>query len=739
MPENREDTEKLVGIIENITYRNEENYYTVANIKSGNAHTVAVGYLPFAAVGDSVTLYGKYTVHQSYGEQFSVDKFERSVPENSAAILRYLSSGAIKGIGPSTAAKIVEKFKEKTLEILKDFPEELSVIKGISPEKALAYSEEYKKQFGVQDIIFMLSPYEISIEKCSLIFKKLKAGAVDKIKANPYILCDDNIGVSFEKAEIIAQNLGFAYDCFDRISAGIIYILRKNLQNGHTCLPEDKLVSVAQRLLMVEKEKITGSLDILVENLRLMLYKKESENFYALPEQYYAELYISARLKSNYKNIDPDFKIDDLELDYVENKIGIKFEEIQRRAVKQAFLSGVLILTGGPGTGKTTTLNAIIRIYENRNATIALAAPTGRAAKRMTELTGKEAKTIHRLLEVEWGSNDEQRFYRNERNPLDCDVIIIDEASMIDAVLFSALLKAVRSNCRIILVGDSDQLPSVGAGNILNDIIASEKFESIRLKKVFRQAGKSLIIRNAHAIINNEKADLTSKKDDFFFLKRANSNSVNNTVLELACLRLPNAYGFDPKKDIQILCPSKKFECGNVNLNNLLQSCLNPIKSGEKQMSYKGVFFRLGDKVMQIKNNYDLTWKKPNGESGTGVFNGDIGTIVAMDHAAGCFDVLFDDKTVTYFKTDLAELELAYAVTVHKSQGSEFECVILPLFDIPQKLKYRNLLYTAVTRAKKLLVIVGSERIFEEMAANDRKTLRYTLLGDFLNEDQQKN
>lgn len=735
MPDSRNGNEKLSGIIESITYRNDQNFYTVANIKSGTNHTVAVGILPYVAVGDNVTLYGKYIVHQSYGEQFSIDKFEKSVPENSAAILRYLSSGAIKGIGPSTAAKIVEKFREKSLDILKDNPEELSVIKGISIEKALAYSEEYKKQFGVQDIIIMLSPYEISIEKCSLIYKKLGKDSVKKIESNPYILCDDNIGIPFEKAEIIAQNLGFDFDCCDRICAGIIYILKKNLQNGHTCLPESKLEAVAERLLSVEKEIILSTLDLLVENLKLMLYKKRSDNFYALPEQYYAEQYIAARLKSNYDNINPDFKIDDLELDYVENKIGIKFEEIQRRAVKQAFISGVLILTGGPGTGKTTTLNAIIQIFENRNANIALAAPTGRAAKRMTELTGREAKTIHRLLEVEWGSNEEQRFYRNERNPLDCDVIIIDEASMIDAVLFSALLKAIRSNCRIILVGDSDQLPSVGAGNILNDILYSERFESIRLKKVFRQAGKSLIIRNAHSIINNEKADISSKKDDFFFLKRNNANSVNNTVLELACLRLPKAYGFDPKKSIQVLCPSKKFECGSINTNNLLQSCLNPNQSGEKQFSYKGVFFRTGDKVMQIKNNYDITWKKADGESGTGVFNGDIGIIVSMDYAAGCMDVLFDDKTVTYFKSDLGELELAYAVTVHKSQGSEFDCVILPLFDIPQKLKYRNLLYTAITRAKKLLVIVGSEKIFEEMASNDRKTLRYTLLGDFLNED----
>ena len=433
--------------------------------------------------------------------------------------------------------------------------------------------------------------------------------------------------------------------------------------------------------------------------------------------------------------IDRAVTVDALEIESVERRLGIEFEDLQKQAIFEAFSSGILILTGGPGTGKTTTLNAIINLFENRNLELELAAPTGRAAKRMTELTGREAKTIHRLLEVEWTEGDVRQFSRNEKNPLNCDVIIVDEASMIDALLFDSLLKALRLSCRIILVGDSDQLPAVGAGNVLNDILSSDIFPSIRLKKVFRQAGKSRIVTNAHAIINGESADFSSKESDCFFLKRQDSYSVSRTVLELVSERLPAAYGFDPIRDIQVLCPSRMTETGTVNLNNILQSTLNPDTSGKSQLAFKGIYLREGDKVMQIKNNYDLQYRRDNGEYGTGVFNGDVGFITDIDKRGGVLKVRFDDRVVTYFSEDLGQLELAYAVTVHKSQGSEYTCVVLPLFDVPQKLKYRNLLYTAVTRAKKLLVAVGNETVWNDMVLNDRKTLRYTMLKQFLKED----
>lgn len=732
MPESTSGKEKISGIIENITYKNEQNAYTVATVKCGKEKITAVGFMPFAADGDKVNLFGHFTVHHSYGEQFAVDNFERAVPESSAAILRYLSSGAIKGIGPGTASKIVEKFKDKTLQVLENSPEDLSSIRGISLEKAYGFSEEYKKQYGVQELVLLLSPYGIGIEKCARIFKRLGKDAAEKIKNNPYVLCSDYFSVSFEKAEAVSSDLNLPQDSCDRVCAGIIYVLKRNLMNGHTCLPADKLCAASKRLLGLDDKKISDSLNLLKEQLALLSCIKDGQEFIALPEQFYAEQYISARMKAVKQNLDKSVIIDDLEIDYVENKVGIKFESMQRLAIKQTFESGILILTGGPGTGKTTTLNAIIQLFENRDISIALAAPTGRAAKRMSELTGREAKTIHRLLEVEWGADDEQHFARNEKNPLDCDVIIIDEASMIDSLLFSALLKALKLKCRMVIVGDADQLPSVSAGNVLNDLLMSGRFASIKLNKVFRQAQKSLIVTNAHAIINNGNPDLSSKNGDFFFLERGSENSVCNTVLELADLRLPKAYGFDPVKDIQILCPSRMLDCGCVNLNNLLQGVLNPEDRHKSQLSYKGVYFRTGDKVMQIKNNYDIIWKKQDNETGSGVFNGDIGLITDVDVRAGIITVLFDDRTVTYFKEQLDEIELAYAVTVHKSQGSEFDCVILPLFDIPEKLKYRNLLYTAITRAKKLLVIVGKKQIFIQMAENNRKTLRYTLLKDLL-------
>lgn len=731
------EKKEISGIVEKITFRNQQNGYTVCSLKVAKERITVVGVLPFISVGDNVKFTGEYTVHAVYGEQFIADYYETVTPKNVAAILRYLSSGIIKGVGPATAERIVEKFGSDSLDIIQNNPEDLALIKGISLEKAKSISEEYNKQFGIRDLILLLNPYQISMEKCINIYQRLGTKSTEKIKQNPYVLCGNDIDIPFEKVEAIAFDLGISQDNELRLAAGIEYILRKNLLNGHTCLPRKKIVPVAISLLESDENRIEQICDKMIENLIVRSKTLPDGDFIMLPEYYNAEEYIAARLYAAKKYVGTSAVIDELEIDYVENKLGIKFENLQREAIRKAFGNGIFVLTGGPGTGKTTTLNAIIELFEQRDANIQLAAPTGRAAKRMTELTGREAKTIHRLLEVEWTSEEKQSFARNERNPLDCEVLIVDEASMLDSMLFESLLHALKISTRIILVGDTDQLPSVSAGNVLNDILSTNCYSSVTLKKVFRQAMESAIIKNAHAIINNEISDLSNKSKDFFFMHRDYAIDVCDTILGLCETRLPDAYNFNPLTDIQILCPSRKAQTGTVNLNNLLQATLNPKKDGQPQLAYKGVYYRTGDKVMQIKNNYDLQWQRDDGEIGYGVFNGDVGYISLIDIKGGIIKVKFDDRTATYFVENIGELELAYAVTVHKSQGSEFDCVIIPLLEIPTQLQYRNLLYTAVTRAKKLLIIVGAETIYYNMSANDKKTLRYTLLKEFIEENEK--
>ncbi len=729
-----ENITEIEGTVEKITYCNPVNYYTVASVKLKKEIITVVGLLPFLNDGDTARFFGAYTVHPTYGQQFRAESFERLIPQNSAAILKYLSSGAIKGIGPATAQKIVERFGEDTLEVIQNRPEELTLIKGMSLQKAKTVSEEYAKQYGIRDIMLMLSKYGVGADRCLNIYRKFGQKATEVISANPYSLCETGIDFPFEAAEDIAADYNIAKDSELRVSAGIEYVLKRNLSNGHTCLPRDKFVSVCCKLLECKEATVEVCCDRLIDCFRISSKTVGKTEFLALPEYFAAEQYISARLLSVKRYIDTAVTVDELEIENVENRLNIKFETLQKQAIFEAFEGGILVLTGGPGTGKTTTLNAIIKLFESRDLKIELAAPTGRAAKRMTELCGREAKTIHRLLEVEWGEGDKRSFARNEKNPLDCEVIIIDEASMIDALLFSDLLKALKVSTRIIIVGDSDQLPSIGAGNILGDMLSSDIFPSIRLKKVFRQARQSKIVTNAHAIIRGELPDFKDKESDCFFLHRADKYATVETVLDLVCNRLPSAYKIDPLTDIQVLCPSKMLDTGTVNLNNLMQANLNPHKTHDPQLSFKGFYLRVGDKVMQIKNNYDLQYKKDNGEYGTGVFNGDVGYITDIDIRGGILKVKFDDREATYFSEDLSQLELAYAVTVHKSQGSEYDYVIIPLMDVPSRLKYRNLLYTAVTRAKKMLILVGDENVWVAMAQNDRKTLRYTLLNEFLKE-----
>ena len=726
--ENLINATKLNGSVEHITYANNSNGYTVAILKVEDDFVTIVGMMPFLAVGDCIEVTGKFDVHPTYGEQFKVTSFEKATPSDTASILRYLSSGAIRGVGPSTARNIVERFGDRALEIIENEPERLSEIRGISLDKAMKIADEYNKQFGVRDVMLFLNPFRISPEGALKVFNALGSNATEIIRNNPYVLCSEEIGFTFEKAEEISSYFAVPKDSDFRISAGLEFVLKHNLSNGHTCIPRDKLVSTAARLLECELAEVSKVCEEMLRALQLRLFVDGDIEYIALPQYFSAEEFVAARLSVMLRYAPPAELMADLEIDIIEQEQHIKYEELQRTAIKTAISKGITVLTGGPGTGKTTTLNAIIKILKSKDLSIALAAPTGRAAKRMSELTGCSAKTIHRLLEVEWNESDVHVFARNERNPLPYDVVVIDEMSMVDILLFESLLRAVRLGTRIIMVGDSDQLPSVGAGNVLADIIASQTVPVVALTKVFRQAMESLIVANAHKIISGEEPELSAKNSDFFMLRNLNSTSAAELVVELTAKRLPEAYGYKPFTDIQVLCPSRMLDMGSMSLNNMLQDRLNPKSKKAEAITFKNFELREGDKVMQIKNNYDIMWTSDSGEEGNGVFNGDIGILEKIDRKNSLLKVRFDDRLAIYYNENVNELELAYAMTIHKSQGSEFDCVILPILDAPSKLLYRNLLYTAVTRAKKLLIVVGSSDTVLSMVENNRKSLRYTTL-----------
>ena len=575
--------------------------------------------------------------------------------------------------------------------------------------------------------MIFLAGYGVSPSVAVSAWKRWGQFAVEQIKANPYILCSQGIELEFSKAEEMAAKLEIPKDSPGRIRAGICYILTHNAFNGHTCLPEDRLKETAVKLLDVGEEVFDDNLSAACDDDELCVYDKDGRSFVFLQDFFRAEQYISTRLSvmnDCFKDTGTDYsKLIDIE----EKTKIITYADKQREAISLALSKGFLILTGGPGTGKTTTLKAIISLYEQRGMKVMITAPTGRAAKRIADLTGYPAKTIHRLLEVMYDKSGQLKFKHNEQDPVSCDVMIIDEMSMVDTLLFESLLRALKLSCRLIMVGDSDQLPSVGAGNILKDMIDSGRLTVVALNEIFRQAQQSCIITNAHKIVNGEEPDLSRKDSDFFFMQRLDAEGAAVTVTELCSRRLPDAYGYSPLDDIQVLCPSRKGILGSVEMNKMLQRVLNPPK---KELSeVKGILFtfRDGDKVMQTKNNYDIVWKK-DGENGTGIFNGDIGIIVKVKRGEGTVVIDFEGRIAEYSFEMLEQLELAYAITVHKSQGSEFTAVIIPLLGGFDKLYYRNLLYTAVTRAKKMLIIVGSKSIVEKMVHNDRRTLRYTCL-----------
>ncbi|MCI8602162.1 MAG: ATP-dependent RecD-like DNA helicase [Oscillospiraceae bacterium] len=721
----------LSGTVDEVVYVNPETGFAVITLETDEELLPVVGELYGVSAGEELKLTGSYSSHPKFGRQFKALAFERSLPAGAAAIRKFLSSGAVKGIGAVLAGRIVDQFGDDTLDILEQTPGRLTEVKGISPKKAEALTAELRQLFGMRTVMMFLTSYGMTPAEGVRVWKKWGVIAIDIVKDNPYLLCGDDIGAEFKKADDIALSLGMEPGCSKRLFGAVAHVLRHNLRNGHTCLARDTIVDLASRLLgEVGKDDIEADIDQRLEDEELFSIQR-NRSYLFLPSLYGAERYIALRLSMMLKNrffVQRDIgrMVDD-----VEKEKGIRYESLQREAIAQALQQSILILTGGPGTGKTTTLNAIIDLLEAEGLTIAVAAPTGRAAKRASEVTGRDAKTIHRLLEVDFGSKEQLRFVHNEQNPLKADVVVIDEMSMVDTVLFEALLRGCKMGCKLVLVGDSDQLPSVGAGNILRDLIDSGCIPTVELRQVFRQAAQSLIVTNAHRIVSGEYPDLSVKNNDFFFLGRSSAEAAAQTVTELVSKRLPKSYGFSPTADIQVLTPQRKGELGVYTLNDCLQEALNPKQPGRRE--YKGPFctFREGDKVLQTRNNYDIEWDK-DGEKGMGIYNGDIGIIRAIDLPAATMTLDFDDRVCTYTFDMAAELELAYAITVHKSQGSEYDAVVLPILGGYDKLYFRNLLYTAVTRAKKMLIIVGRESRVRDMVDNNRKMYRYTGLRHFL-------
>ena len=721
-----EKTEVLCGSVDEVIYHNEENDYTVLSLVDKRGHMVtAVGKIAYVAAGEDVTLYGAWVKHADYGEQFAFDNYERELPTGKRAILRYLSSRVIKGVGPVTAARLVEKYGEETFDVIENHPEWLTEVAGISARKAAEIHDSFIEQTGIRALMMFCRDF-FTTAVISRIYKKWGGSAVDKLKENPFSLCGEVYGVGFDMADRLAEALSFTKDHPDRIAGGIRHILEYNAQtNGHTCLPLEKLVTAAVTYLGVDAGTVMSSITAMQEAGELASIGAEGEVMLATAAYAEAERRIAQKLLHIDKNAvfvsDRDTA---LFVDRAEREQGIVYAEEQRAAITAALTRGVMILTGGPGTGKTTIVRGLLRIFGWMDLETVVLAPTGRAANRMSEAAQCEAKTIHRALEMERSEDTYPIFRRDEKDPLEADVIIVDECSMIDALLMSALLRAIPRGARLILIGDSDQLPSVGAGRVLCDLIDSGAFFTVRLKEIFRQSAESLIVTNAHRINRGELPELDEKGKDFFFLP-ASEDKIPTLIADLVTRRLPKAYGAEAAKGIQVITPSRRGRAGTEGLNELLREASNPAKSSKNEKKIHGSIFREGDRVMQVRNNYEIAWKKGN-IAGDGVFNGEIGTLLSFTEEGA--KVSFDGRIATYSKDDLEELDHSYAITIHKSQGSEYPTVIIPLYDCPPMLATRNLLYTAVTRACTRVILVGRRDIVSRMVENNRHSLRYTTL-----------
>ncbi len=731
------------GTVEKVTFYNPDNGYAVFTItdnENDQGEITCVGYIPAVNPGESVKITGSVVNHHFYGEQINIEIFEKTMPKTERAIELYLASGVIKGIGPKIAKKIIERFGKRTLDIMDFEPERLAEIKGISKEKAMTIGELYKEKAEERRAMLFLGQYGISPTYALKIYKRYKERTIDIVTKNPYALAEDIFGIGFRIADSIAANVGIAKDSPFRIRAGVKYVLNQAAGNGHVFLPYDELIENAAELLSIAPQIIDNEMTAMhIENYIWMDRRAEGTNVY-LNFFFYAESY-TARKLYELSDTDAEGIYDyDREIDALESAEGITFVPQQREAIKQAMENGVLVITGGPGTGKTTIINAIIKLCQAEGLEIELAAPTGRAAKRMEEATGHKAQTIHRLLGINFLDEDSknQTFEKNEDDPLEADVIIIDESSMVDITLMHSLLKAIPLGTRLILAGDSNQLPSVGPGNVLKDIISSGVIKVARLTEIFRQAQESAIVTNAHKINRGEYPDLKEKNKDFFFMKRYNTAELLSLIVSLVSVRLPKYLKCQPQ-DIQVLTPMRKSPLGVVNLNTLLQDTLNPPSRSKREIELRKTVFREGDKVMQIKNNYNIQWKiiEKNGDitDGVGIFNGDEGIITYIDNMNEYIEVVFDENKVVHYEfSQMDEVELSYAVTIHKSQGSEYKAVVMPLLSGPDMLMSRNLLYTGLTRARELAVIAGSPEIIFRMVDNNKEISRYTALCSKLKE-----
>ncbi|WFD10047.1 ATP-dependent RecD-like DNA helicase [Tepidibacter hydrothermalis] len=724
--------EKIKGMVVEIVFKNDDNGYTVAALEHSNDEVTIVGCMPTITVGETIELDGKWINHKMYGPQFEVSSFIPCTPESEEGIYIYLSAGLIKGIGPKMARKIVDVFGLNTLDIIQMNPEKLTQVDGIGKKKAETIGKSFQDNRELRNLIISLSKYGITPNYCLKIYKKYKNKSIQIVETNPYKLAEDIRGIGFKLADNIATKMGIDRHSKDRISQGIIYTLTQSLSEGHTYLPKSKLIKEASKLLEINDEYIKDIVFKLALDQKIQIEKGPVEdNIYLIP-YYISENGVCKKLieLSQYEFDDIKLNIDK-EISSIEKEDNITLANNQKEAVIQALQKGVMVVTGGPGTGKTTTINTIIKIFENLKMNIYLSAPTGRAAKRMSETTGKEAKTIHRLLEMGYSSEDEEMvFMKSEDDQLDADVVIIDEVSMVDILLMYNLLKAIKPGTRVILVGDSDQLPSVGAGNVLKDIIDSNIIKVVKLDEIFRQAKESMIVVNAHKINKGEKLDLNVKGKDFYFIPKYEKEDILKEIVNLAHKRLPDYYKIDNLKDIQILSPMRKGDTGVFNLNLCLQNVLNPNDKFKVEEKFQKRIFRVGDKVMQIKNNYTKKWKNDDEtKDGEGVYNGDIGYIYHIDKEEKIVYILFDEyKIAQYDYNELDEIDHSFCTTIHKSQGSEFPVVIIPITWAPPMLLTRNLLYTAVTRAKELVVLVGDIKYLDYMVKNNKIYDRYSNL-----------
>ena len=716
------------GSVDAVIFQNEENGYTVLllRVDGEDEPITVVGCIPCAAAGEGMTVTGVWVNHPVHGPQLSAESVERRLPQEEEDIVSYLSSGILKGIGPATAQRLVERFGTDTLRVLEEEPERLKTIKGITAKKAVELSEAFRALTGLRQVMEFLARYDLPVYLAMAVQRTYGDNALQMLRDDPYILSRAQFGVDFAVADAIAISMGFGGDDPCRLRAAIEYELAHNAGNGHVFLPREKLLAATAQLVDVDTDMVETALDKLIDSFAVVEKPIANVRGCYLPRMYQAETFVAQRLLSMLRTPVEQLRQVDKTIDAIEKEQGVSYAPLQRQAVRMAAEGGVLLLTGGPGTGKTTSLRGIVALYRRMGLDVALLAPTGRAAKRLGEVTDCDAQTIHRALGMSYNEMTGQvAFKKNGSDPLETDAVIVDEMSMVDLELMQALLEALRPGCRLVLVGDPDQLPSVGAGNVLGDLLRSTVVPTVSLTQVFRQAEQSAIIRNAHAVNLGQPPQLDSNQGDFFFLCRRSPDRLVQTVVELCRDRLPKNMNV-PADQIQVLSPTRKGACGTAALNRALQAALNPPAAGKRQKQWGDVTFRVGDRVMQTKNNYDVLWEKDDGTAGSGIFNGDVGVIQDIDSSGELIVLRFDDRTATYTADLLSQLDMAYAITVHKSQGSEYPAVILVSAPAAPSLMVRGVLYTAITRARRMLIMVGDDIVPAKMAANDRQQRRYS-------------